>query len=57
MRAVPFNSYAGPDGLHVGEIAGEEVAGVVDEVGDGVNHVAVGDAVLGFAVSRQSTWR
>jgi NADPH:quinone reductase-like Zn-dependent oxidoreductase len=38
-------------------IPGEEVAGVVDELGDGVNHVAVGDAVLDFAVSRQSSWR
>jgi NADPH:quinone reductase-like Zn-dependent oxidoreductase len=31
-------------------VPGVEVAGVVDEVGDGVDDVAVGDEVLGFAV-------
>jgi NADPH:quinone reductase-like Zn-dependent oxidoreductase len=31
-------------------IPGVEVAGVVDEVGDGVNDVAVGDELFGFAV-------
>jgi NADPH:quinone reductase-like Zn-dependent oxidoreductase len=31
-------------------VPGEEVAGVVDEVGDGVSDVAVGDEVFGFAV-------
>jgi NADPH:quinone reductase-like Zn-dependent oxidoreductase len=31
-------------------VPGQEVAGVVDEVGDGVDDVAVGDEVFGFAV-------
>ena len=31
-------------------VPGEEAAGVVDEVGDGVDDVAVGDEVFGFAV-------
>src|SRR3954447_2128600 len=31
-------------------ITGREAAGVVDEVGEGVTDVAVGDAVFGFAV-------
>ena len=35
-------------------IPGVEVAGVVDEVGDGVSGVSVGDAVFGFALSAGS---
>jgi NADPH:quinone reductase-like Zn-dependent oxidoreductase len=35
-------------------IPGVEVAGVVDEVGDGVGGVSVGDAVFGFALSAGS---
>ena len=92
MKALQFSEYAGPEVLHVGEVAephagagqvrvavravgvnpidwrvrsgamaqfmpvefpsvpGVEVAGVVDEVGEGVNDVTVGDEVFGFAV-------
>jgi NADPH:quinone reductase-like Zn-dependent oxidoreductase len=35
-------------------IPGVEVAGVVDEVGDGLSGVSVGDAVFGFALSAGS---
>jgi NADPH:quinone reductase len=35
-------------------IPGMDVAGVVDEVGDGVDHVSVGDAVMGIVVPKGS---
>ena len=40
---------SGPMGGDLPQRTGREVAGVVDELGDGVDDVAVGDRVFGFA--------
>lgn len=44
-------AYAQTMPVELPSIPGTDVAGVVDEVGDGVRGVAVGDAVFGFAVT------
>jgi NADPH:quinone reductase-like Zn-dependent oxidoreductase len=44
VKAIQYSRFGGPEVLELGE-----VAGVVDELGDGVTDVAVGDNVFGFA--------
>src|ERR1700736_1488999 len=54
VRAVGINPIdwkvrSGAMGGELPQTTGREVAGIVDELGEGVNDVAVGDRVFGFA--------
>ena len=50
VHPIDWKLRTGMRGGDLPQRIGGEVAGVVDEVGDGVTGVAVGDRVLGFAV-------
>jgi NADPH:quinone reductase-like Zn-dependent oxidoreductase len=50
MKAVRFSRFGGPEVLEiVPQTMGHEAAGVVDELGEGVADVAIGDRVFGFS--------
>ena len=49
VNPIDWKVRSGAMGGDLPQTTGREVAGVVDEVGEGVNDVAVGDEVFGFA--------
>src|SRR5450631_3712928 len=49
INPVDWKMRQGMMGGDLPQRTGREVAGVVDELGDGVSDVAVGDSVFGFA--------
>src|SRR5690349_12179496 len=49
INPVDWKMRRGDMGGDLPQRSGREVAGIVDELGDGVSDVAVGDAVFGFA--------
>jgi NADPH:quinone reductase-like Zn-dependent oxidoreductase len=49
INPIDWKVRSGMMGGEVPQTTGREVAGVVDEIGDGVTDVAVGDEVFGFA--------
>src|ERR1700761_2656868 len=49
INPIDWKVRSGMMGGDLPQTTGREVAGVVDEIGDGVSDVAVGDRVFGFA--------